>query len=169
MALFSFLNKKSRGNTFEDKEIQKEASQFSLEKRQLNAELRKLRHKKDVLAKQIEIQELKQQLDNLRGDDETDNSDDGMGNNFMNLLMLKLLGGGGLTNPQPQSSEIISPNNPIINLSDEELKTAISQLPKKTLKIAKNLPDNAIKAYISKYFNVDDNTLNRAVNLIKEK
>lgn len=168
MALFKFLKKKStRNRGFDDEETGEQAREFSLDKRRLNKELRELRHEKEKIKGDIEIQKLKAELDYLKGTDEEEEGS-GSEDKMINMLMLKLLSGGSLKNPSP-AQEVTSTVSPpvLLNLSDEDLKKAIGEMPKKLLKIAKKMPDEIIKANILKYVNVDEDTLKRAVVLVR--
>jgi len=168
--MFKFL--KTVKKAYSNPEILEKAIERSNETRALNKEIRELKHKKELLKKEMELEELRQELEELKAQRMASmiQEDEGsMEDKLLNLLMIKMLAGNSQRNSLSElPSSIPTPQQPEgVSLSDEELNRVISQLPKKVLKIAKNLPDNAIRSYITKNFNWSEETIQRAIAKVK--
>ena len=149
-------------------EFEKRKREIELSTIEKRAELEKAKLEYDIKDHQARIQE-------DFGDDEEEESDSSDINNMMAGLL-----GGILTKSDPQQAQkleqqttlqtpvMASETSGLVEFSDEEIKIILSSIDKKYLKMAKLMPDSTIKQLIkSKYANISEDSLNRAIVIVK--
>lgn len=148
-------------------DLTEEDRQLSLEIRQTRAEIKKLELEREAELARLEFQaqklELEQEIAEMKG--EEPNGD--MNNIFMNGILSPVL--QRLTNPQMPGGSNKPPTMPgVVDLTTEQIKGFIEQVPKNYRKQAKNLDHlqltNIIKGYIP---NISDKSLNETISLLK--
>jgi len=170
MWLFKLFKKSKYSNELEKPEVQAEALARSIEVRQNEAVLRRLRHELKVQEQRVQIEEAKSYLNALRGTDEPESSG-GIEDKLLEVLLTKVLGGNS-QNQQPGLAEFLnkgqSPPNEI-NLTDDEIRNTLKDVPKHYLKMAKKMNDEQLKNVIKTQGNFSDDTLKRALNILRNE
>lgn len=184
MSLLSFFSKKKpRGNSFEDDEIRQRAIQHSKEIRELNAQIREAEHQAELEKARLMLMRKQQAIQDYRDEITPPEPEPGIIEQLQPYLplILSLLSGKQLNSsellsalnnsPQQQHQAQTSPPKQlspgVAHISDDEIKQTIEQLPKKDLKMAKMFPDSVVKSYLQKHFNVDDETADRALTILR--
>lgn len=194
MRFQNIFKKKSTRGGFTNPEIKRLSEERAREVKDIHGQLSEIRHKLKIEDKKRELEEEKQRLDAIRGLLPAEEEAAGGGFNAENLLMQillpKLLGNKNVSPPQSQEfspaqnfgqkgviDHTIPPQEtaPLeskklsekVSLSDEEIERILDQLPKKVLKLAKNMPDPVLRAYIMKYGSFAEETIQRAIARIK--
>lgn len=160
----NIFNKKSRrGNSFENEEIQAEALERSREIKDAQHQVRMAEHKRKLLRERQKLQEIQDEIASYN-DDEYD-EDSGSEEN----AMMKILSGALIPSiAAPLSASKITPEqNTQPSLSDDEIKAQLSQFPKDKLKQAKAMPDLILASYAKRNFAFDDDTIQRAIYILK--
>jgi hypothetical protein len=190
MAFFDLFKRKRKDYNFNNSKLSQEAAEKATMVRKSQHEIRlleletiKLKHQRDQLALQQEIQlnsqpqaEPKNQMEelmqmymffqSLMPQKAEGQSLDNM-SNFMAQINPEMLHGenGGSTSsersysPQPTASEL--------GQSDDEIREQIKLLPPDKIQLAKKLPSKIVKNYIKKNTDYDDKTIDRAIQIIK--
>lgn len=168
-----FQKKKHNGHqlTQEDAEKAGELNKLRFENKRLalerENEINRLRAEREQLRLTADIDRIRQELGD--NDGEEDGQDDNEVFNTLLLSILPRLKGSTLPAAAPVSANppgAAAP--PLIHLSDEELQEAWGQIPKAAKKVARTLSESSIKAYIQQRVgNCDEDTLNRAVQIVK--
>jgi len=169
VGLFNIFAKKRYNNAFEKQETQADALIRSIEVRKNDAELRRLRHELKVAQQRTEIEEAKQYLNEMRGmDDGEDAHTSGIEEKLLEMILLKVL---APQNQQPAASQNIpqTPDSDAITLTDDEIRATISEVPKHYLKLAKGMPDEQLKQIVKQRGNFSEDTLNRALHIIRNE
>jgi len=168
------FNKKKKTN----RTVTDEQRESSLESRRLNAELKQLKQELETekLRQQHELSMMRLEEEKLKLQDkiadyteyEEENETEGLSmEKILMSIITSKLAGGVLSSPlTPNSLEIDTPASP--SFSDEEIQYFINQMPKAQLKQAKKMPDSLLKKTIlSQVPNADEETIQRAITLIK--
>lgn len=173
MSLFSWLKRKKKWSLDED--LRAEATARAQETRLRAGELRALEHTKRVMEQQQEIARLKAEIADLDGsDDNDDEKDDGLGNQLLNLILARAVG-TGQTNAflQNAPNSTISPPvfqaNSARSFNNEQIEEIISQIPKSYRKIARKMNDETLRQLIRSKFDADEDSISRAVAIIRTK
>lgn len=167
MGIFSWLRQpKGHKLTDEDRERAGDltATRWELKKKQMEREdeLHALRAEKEKAMLEAQIRKYSggEDDDKPAGDDMT---------SLMPFLMMMMQ----QHQAQPLSAgsvggSALPPAEPVLKLSDEEIDSMLAQVPKMYLKMAKGMPNDAIRKLIEqKIGKIDDDTFNRAINKIR--
>lgn len=136
----------------------------------MTAQIRRLEHEARVLEQKQEIKRLEKELAELNADDDDDDDEIDTENMLMNTLLTKFMNPHSIRDPN-QGGEI-SPIPPMqvggeISLSDQQIEQTLAGIPRSYLKMARNMPDDAIKAFINKQGNFSQETINRAITRLR--
>jgi len=183
MGIFSYWIRKKRGNTYENPEIQEESMKHAEEMRQLRATQRSLQFRLRLKQAQDKIDDLQAELD--RYGPEPAAEPDFLQQIILSFLTSKLQETGQTdllniipafnhdekNNPAVKVSSSLKspPKADKLDLSDEEIKKQLKSVDKKHLKLAKKFSDEIIKNYISKNFDYSEDTINRAIIILRNE
>ena len=183
MGMFNFWKKQSKST------ITDEQRQSSIETRRLNSELKQLRteYEKQKLREQYELESLRMQEDKLKlqqkiselkqdlepeeYEEEDEEEELSLEKVLQMVLMQKLIPQGSET---VTAQNVITPNSPQtvsepLILSDDEIKDYLRTLSKQQLKQAKLMPNSVLSKLIKTQLpSIEDDTLNRAITLLKQ-
>lgn len=162
MSILSFLRKKQEESK-EKHELTDMDREFSVQRRKINAELRRTKQDIEIARAKLQLQELNNQLEEYALDDEVEEEED----NSDSLLsgMLALLKG----QPNQQTPIQSQPSQSIqkIELSQEQIENLYKE-NKKYVKFAKGMTDEQIKAFVSNRMpDLSDNSLNMIVARVR--
>jgi len=168
MSLFGWFRKR-KGFPFSDEDrafslqTRKENADIERRKRQLDLEERKLEHEKRKAELEADILEARNRISELNGTDEEEGSDGSDTDAMLMLLLTKVLGG----NAPLSASASSAPNPPVatkISMTDEQIEEILASMPKRYVKLSRDLSDETLRAMIlGKMPNVDDDTIQRAI------
>jgi len=137
-------------------------------KRELEIARLELEHERDKLKIEYETEKLRQDLDDLRGDD-YDDSDGNTGGSTEDALLAMLISkmGGGAHVQQQPAPPIPAYQEPKID--EEQLKAVWRSLTKREQQIAKKMPDSQLKAIINaRAPNISEGDLDAAVDFVRK-
>ena len=161
----------------------------ALQVRQNNAVLSQLNHDLKVEEQRARIAALQAEVAQFRGTSEPGGS---IEDKLLAIILDKVISspraeGGAVAswdNSSSPSPTII--NSPILaaqappappetpptpsenNLSDDNIRALLKEVPPMYLKMAKNMPADTIKGFLRSQGNFSEDTLNRAINIIKQ-
>ena len=173
MGVFSWLKRKKKWSSEED--LRAEATFRAQETRLRMNELRALEHTKRVIEQQQEIARLKAEIADLdASDDDDDEKDSGLGNQLLNIILARAAGTGqpNAFSQNALSSQSSPPTfqaSSARSFSNEQIEEIISQIPKSYRKIARKMNDETLKQLIRSKFDADEDSVSRAVAIIREK
>ena len=179
MGFFDFFKKKDpRGmnHSISDDErtlaaeVKHAKAEIAREKARLELELMRLRVEKEKTELQAQIENARDALAEFResADDETGDSADSILMALLTQILNKnppnSMGGGGNVAISRESTP------PQQHLTDAQINDIWQSMPHAAQKVARKLPDEQLKIYIkSNLPNIDDDSINRAIILIKER
>lgn len=181
LSVFQGFFKKRHGNSFEDPEISQEAARRSLEIRELKHKTRILEHEALIKREQLKIKRLEEELS--EGEEEEEQPIDPMMLSILGMLfsgksldsqnfdLTSFIPGlqqsqGSAKISQPGAVKQLPPMTET-ELSEGEIQAMINKMDKKYLKIARGLPPEIIKAYCKKNFDYSEQTIEKAIEIIK--
>jgi len=172
MGIFSFLKKKdpriNHDLTDEDRALggQNRLSKLEIARRkaELDLQLQELRAENERIKVEIQIEQAKQQLDELRGDD-SDDIDDNTGTSFEDTLLAtiaaKIMGGSQVQNTTP-----IQPQQQV---TDTQILDYWYNLDNGIKKYILSLSDQEIAEELRMRIpNISQESINRAIQLIRK-
>ena len=184
--MFNIFKKKFKGNhrlTQEDREkgarIRKEASERKQEIKRIEYETDKRMQELKLKRQELEVAKLEAEISEYDLDDQApmqqiteavaqDDSSDKM---LMNILTPIIMNSMQKTNAPVVNNSMSTPHNStaaLVAFSDEQLKQYWKDVPKYVKAMAKTMSDEQIKNLIKgKLSNIDDDSLNRAVAIIR--
>ena len=133
--------------------------------------LEALHRQQEEMRLRAEIQEMEQQLSEFDDEDEDSTSDDGMN---PDALMMGLFSSMITKNNSPANTGVTAPSSAAvqevkISYTDEQIREIKGQIPKAYLKMSKTFTDEQLSDFIlKKYPNLDDDTIIRAVGILRE-
>jgi len=135
--------------------------------RDLSAMTRDIKAQIKRTKQMIQLKELREMLDDMRGDREEEDEDD-FNNPVIAMLLQGLLSGQnkGEVNANPFSLQPQQPKEKP-SMTDQEIQDFLCTLPKTHLKLIQALPENVLRLKIAEQLPVDDDTITRAIYLIK--
>jgi hypothetical protein len=159
-------------------EFTDEDRETSADVRRAKAELKRMQYEKEKMIQQIELERTRAELRELQEelydyDEETEvpvNTPETMlMQMLMNAFSTNNLNKDTTTTSTYTASDTDLNNNNKISMTDEQLMEMAKQIPKKYLVEARKMNDDMlINLLKSKLPNCDDDTINRAFNLIKK-
>jgi hypothetical protein len=183
MGIFSFLKRKKYN--YENPEIAAEAQQRANEIKALKFKQRLLEHQRAVAREQYKNLQLEEEIAAYRGEEQ-----ESQGDSSFNVLLKDIIipiamrkffpetpeaGQIATTflNPPPTATTAKLSGNPtnaaLPELSDEEIIEQLDAVPRKYAKFIKAAPDATIKAYLTKNFAYGEQTIDRAIYLMKNR
>jgi len=188
MAWWAFWRAKQHGghNFIEDdRQMSLLQRQSKAEIVRLETELKKnemqLAHEKKKIEMECAIEEDRQRLADLRGEnDEDDDDDESSMNNTLMSLFAPLLQQGAAGVPQqaapswdsPASAQTVNSQQQEAHpptFTDEQIRGLLMQLPKGQLAIAKTLDDNTLVGLVrSRMPGLDERTIMRGIEILRE-
>lgn len=157
-------------------------NELAAETRRMRRERAQLRHKIELEKDRADLEELRRELDEARDydfeEDETQFDSSKMIEQFALQQFLKIMQSKSSSDDAPTSmwpasdhSGPMAPEQPaasgVSDVSDEDIQTLIENIPKNHKKLAKNMPDSILKAYILKQYAITPTTANRAVEMFR--
>lgn len=129
--------------------------------RAMRMEQKRMQQEIALMREQSRLEEARSDLEDMRsrmyGDDDEEEEDDSLTKMLLPILM------AGKQQPQQQQTTPVQ-----VNLTDDEIKNIIAQVPKKYLKLAKKMDNSTIEKYIRmQQPNVSQDTINRAISMVK--
>lgn len=165
MSILSLFNKKKKkvspisGTTFTD------------EDRERSAEIRKMKAERKRILEEIEIEKAKAELEMTKRELQdmlSESIEEESEGSMEDKIMLQLLSMAQIKQQQQQTPKEESlKEEPLQHMTDEEIKTAISNIPKQYLKMAKAMPDGVLGSKIAELLPVDDDTIKRAILILR--
>ena len=166
---------------FEDEAILKEARERAEVIKQLKFQQRLLEHQRDIKKEQFKMMQIEEQISFYNGEEEQPKNGDltTLITGILVPILLKKFAPdvdlSGIFNPQSQKALPLPDALPKQNLSDktelsdEEIQEQLNQIPRKQLKMVKGMPDVIIKAYAQKNLNFSESTIDRAIQILKNR
>lgn len=175
MGIFSFFKKKRTANY----EFTEEDAKRSADIRSANAELKRKRmeydaelHRLDIERKKLEmeadIEEARQRLADLRGEDEEedDDNDEMSLKSLLPLILTAVQGRNG--NPPAVNNSNPPPMAAGVHFSDEQIADMYEQIPKLYRKMAQKMTDEQVAMEIRKRLpSMDDDSVNRSITYLR--
>jgi hypothetical protein len=163
MGLFDIFKRKrakvGHDLTDEDRELSLAVRRKSAEVRIQEYEIQKLEH-------DLQIEELKQSLAALRGEDEDDDND--LLQQILSPMLSKFLGGESSLAPQTQDQGFSGVQEAEVILSDAAIEEKIRSFPPQYISMAKAMPDEQIRALLKSRTPYDDATITRALAILRK-
>lgn len=156
--MWPFTKKSKESYTFAESD-----RQLSLESRRLKREMENARQEMALEKQKFELEKLRLEIEQQKAEMYDDDEPEESGNNMEQMLMGIL--GASMMNKQP--SQPIQPVQQTTELSDDEIKTIISQFKPAQVAMFKKLPQetqvNLIKAQMP---NIGNDTIQRALRFL---
>lgn len=149
-----------------------EDRKHAAELKRLRADTRKFEQEKEILRHKIELEQLKQDMQDLKGYNDEPDSDSGSTPEMMLMALLaQVLSNRGTSQTASFGTSATPPPTAAAEncqeLSDEQIQEYLSQIPKKYLKKLKLMDDGNKAALIRSYFKgLGADSVNRAVTAI---
>lgn len=154
-----------------------EDTKHAVEMRRLRQDTARMRQKMELLEQRRELKELQDELRDDEGDDEGDEMST---DKLLMSLVLPMLnkGGAGLqnakqpiefgANTQDQQAPP-TPTQTVLSqvISDDEIRTAIKQLPKTQIMLAKKLPKDIVFRKVTQQIPLTNEEFDRAYNILQ--
>lgn len=142
---------------------------FSEEDREASAELRSLRQQIKMEKERYQLEKARAELEDLREslqpeDDGEDGGEDSTEDALLKMLMTNAMQQPQQLNTPPPSSQ----HTTEVSMSDAEILHVLKGVPKPQRVLLKTLPDKVLAPKIKQQFNVDDDTVQRALVLIRK-
>jgi len=143
----------------------------SAEVRRLRAKAREWEEKTAVLEAKKHYYEIKEELEDYEEDDDgedeqTPDSPDNLFNKFLSTMLI------GQSHAPPSSTQQPSqalPEKVGESLTDDQIKTYLSSIPKNTLKVLQSYDDASLKVLIPRYMpNVSDEEMNKIITIARQ-
>ena len=146
-----------------------EDTKHAVEMRRLRQDTARMRQKMELLEQKRELRELQEEL----SDDESEETD-GLGDTDKMLMSILL----PMLNKQPSQGAGLKPNEIAAapptpqqtvlsqSISDDEIRTALKQIPKPQLKLAKSLPKDIVYRKVTQQMPLTNEEFERAYNIL---
>lgn len=171
MRLFGYELRKKRSYTVgrnqnftdEDREAAKEIRLLKQEAKKKDFEMKRLEQDYEITIKKQELREMKEHLF-PRSEPQTGDTSEAEAL-FMTTFLPLITGN---QTPAVGSSPTAQPTQTEITVTDDgKLQELLRGVPKKYLKIAKNMPDEFLHATLKKQTAYDDNTIKRTIEIYR--
>lgn len=139
---------------------------FTDEDRQNSAELRKIRAKRKQILEEIELKKaiadlrlVEEELEDYDDDEEVEENGGTMEDKlFMQILSMAQQKQQPVQQKQEEQKR---------TMTDEEIVNIIKSFPSNQIKMAKSLPDSVLKSMIAQKMPVSEETIDRAINILR--
>lgn len=144
--------------------------------KQLRAEMKKIQQEIQIEKQKFELDKLRAEQEQLRqelfGDDEEDEEDE---EPSPEALFLPILLNAFKPGQQPAQEQFFQQQAPskeqvqLVQYTDNEIREIMNKLPKKYIKLARNLDDNTIRKFIHSHQpGLNPETVDRALKILRE-
>lgn len=164
MSLFSWFKSKKPNYVFkeEDRDIsadfRKKRAELSIKEMELNSKLKQAEL-------ELKLREVEEHLNSFDENDEEDFPEDKLNPDAMLMLLLTNIFKNNQQPQQPTQQQPPLKNN----LTDEQIREVIKNLPPRAIKIAKGLDDDTLRTYIINQMpNIDDESIKRGITALRE-
>jgi len=182
MSAWALFKRKEKAEKAEKYTFSDEDRESSLELRKIRAERKKVLEEIRLEKEKAQLKKVQLELEDFYADEEEEETP--AASNMEDVLLMQLLqnlGGNGQAQAAPGASpfaathtnpptEVQPPAAPVLqNMNDDEITAFINQFDRKQIRMARVMPENVLRTMISQRLPVDEDTINRAINIIKKK